>query len=97
MTARTLTEQQAKAMHDVLVAECGASPDDQYGVLQAFLRYATQTPRLGALEWRFCGALGFGGKWYWDGRRAYVSCYPEDRTPEREAMVERANARLAAL
>jgi hypothetical protein len=51
-------------------------------------------------EYRFCGALGFGGKvWHSEVRwtdpcPVYVTCYPEDMTPERKAMIEKANARL---
>lgn len=53
-------------------------------------------------EWRFQGALGFGGKIYQRRFRGeienlFVSCYSEDLTPEREAMIKRANKRLAEL
>lgn len=50
-------------------------------------------------EYRFQGALGFGGK-VWQARGRYqplrVTCYEENATPERKAAIERANARLAA-
>lgn len=46
-------------------------------------------------EWRFCGDLGFGGKIYTSEHAApRVSCYPEDRTPERDAAIQRANTAL---
>lgn len=49
-------------------------------------------------EFRFQGALGFGGKVYsTPDKPAYVGCYKEDRNPERDAMVMTANARLASL
>lgn len=47
-------------------------------------------------EFRFGGKLGFGGKFYRSGTRWYISCYREDETPEREAIIERTNARLEA-
>lgn len=50
-------------------------------------------------EYRFQGALGFGGKvWrrYGSPRSsyAYVSCYPEDLTEERLQIIEAVNTRL---
>jgi len=69
----------------IVVEECGATPD-------AFLGFNQHWP---CMEWRFVGALGFGGKVHATHGRVYVSCYPEDRTPAREAMIERANERLA--
>jgi hypothetical protein len=45
-------------------------------------------------EWRFQGSLGFGGKFFRDSNGYRVSCYPEDKTPERNAAISRANSRL---
>jgi len=71
----------------ILVEECGADEDDLYFVDGAG----------NFREWRFQGALGFGGKiWHMNGD-LYVNCYPEDRNAERDMMVERANARLAKI
>lgn len=50
------------------------------------------------LEYRFQGALGFGGKVYIERHRApRVSCYKEDDTPERLKMIRKANKALAML
>ena len=49
------------------------------------------------LEYRFQGALGFGGKFRNHGYGWRVDCYSEDETPERLAMIESANAALAEL
>lgn len=82
----------------ILRDEVGApdDPDTTWG----FLSYMT-TPRGGlethSREWRFQGSLGFGGKLYVNSGRVYVGYYPEDRTAERDAAVERANARIVAL
>ena len=48
-------------------------------------------------EYRFIGALGFGGKFRNNGNNdnvPYVDCYFESLTPARQAMMDRANARL---
>src|ERR1700743_1201522 len=85
--ARELFEQE----WPVLVAHAGCRdvPDDREGFVQAL----TTDCR----EWRFIGALGFGGKfWRFDGRYA-VNCYPEDRTPARDAMIAKCNELLKVL
>ncbi len=78
------------AIFDVLVEECGSRGDrldrDEF---------AYHFPE--CVEFRFIGALGFGGKVWSDRGRLYVTCYPEDETPKRRRMIDRANARLAAL
>jgi hypothetical protein len=48
-------------------------------------------------EWRFSGRLGFGGKLHLTHDRLYVSCYPEDSTPGREAAIARVNESLAGV
>lgn len=78
------------AVYDVLVEECGA-PDGDYDRAQ----FAACWPE--CVEYRFIGALGFGGKvWAWHNRPPTVNYYPEDETPERLEMMQRANERLAA-
>jgi hypothetical protein len=61
---------------------------------QAFISYFT---RENGREWRFCGHLGFGGKFRRDGINHYVSCYSEDETPERRAMIDDLNRRITRL
>ena len=47
------------------------------------------------LEYRFQGALGFGGKvWINNGRAPYVTCYPEDMNESKRKMIDAANAEL---
>lgn len=48
-------------------------------------------------EWRFGGIFGFGGKVWRNDGRIYISCYPEDRTPERAAVIEKVNTLLKEL
>lgn len=91
-----MNEKKANAIYDILVQECGAREDERPSFL--FHQTAEQVS-----EWRFCGKLGFGGKFWRQGgslftkELIYVDCYKEDRTPERQAMIEAASKRLAAL
>jgi hypothetical protein len=86
---RPFTEAEANAVFDILVEECRA-PGPQR---DQFVYHQTQAdfPR----EWRFGGALGFGGKLWRNDDRVYVSCYSEDSDEATEAIIARANARLA--
>lgn len=77
-------------IYDILVAECGA-PDNERDRFE----FSVGFPK--CVEWRFCGRLGFGGKVWWARGELFVSCYPEDATPERDAMVAAANERLAQI
>lgn len=90
-----MTIAQARALYAILVTECHAlnSRDE----MESFVRYMADG-ELGK-EWRFQGSLGFGGKCRYDSNRVwpYVTCYPEDDTPERLACVEKANARIVEL
>lgn len=77
----------------ILVEECGAREDGREDFLRLFP---------GCREYRFMGALGFGGKVYANGRYsdgavARVGCYREDQTPERLQSIRRANDRILAL
>jgi len=87
----TIDEPTARAIYDILIEECRANPEeyDRWG----FARSQAE----GCSEWRFCGVLGFGGKFRVNPWKWYVDCYPEDETPERKAMISAANARLDAL
>src|SRR5688572_1078314 len=93
-----LTRDQAERAADIVSEECGAryQGSDVWDRRdrEAFVRYFVEP---GFHEWRFIGALGFGGKLYLNCGRLRVSCYSEDRTPQRDAMIERANERLAVV
>lgn len=47
------------------------------GYWDGFQRYMVEPSRHDK-EWRFGGTLGFGGKVHYNGRRLYVSAYPDD-------------------
>lgn len=92
MTTPPIPPDLARHIWAILVQECGASYHPN--CVQSFIWTQEQGD---CQEYRFCGALGFGGKfWNYDGR-FYVTCYREDKTPARLAMIEQANTRLAAL
>lgn len=78
-------EATANKIWDILVAHCGASErgrEDWIGTNHYH----------GITEYRFCGSLGFGGKFWAD--RFKVSCYMEDETPERLKAIVEANRLL---
>lgn len=87
------------AAYTILVEECGAPETGRARFLAV-----SGGLRRGALgEYRFQGALGYGGKFHTrylarsDRLSASVDCSQEDETPERREMIRRANLRLAAL
>ena len=86
-----MNEQTASQIYNILIEECGAQQDGREAFVQR------QTDDHYPFEYRFCGALGFGGKFRRSSSRWYVTCYSEDKTPERAAMIETANQRLEKL
>jgi hypothetical protein len=79
----------------VLVNTCGAQSDSSGHGWESFRRYVTTEHPWH--EFRFCGALGFGGKLHLSQSSVVVSRYPEDSTPERDRRVRLANEKLSAL
>lgn len=79
-------------VYDVLVEECQAwdGGHDRANFIGQQIREAPG-------EWRFCGSLGFGGKFWRNDDRLYVNCYWEDETPSRRLSIDAANTRLAEL
>lgn len=83
-----ITPEAASRIYDILIEECQAHPNERCH----FVQVAPTTP-----EYRFGGGLGHGGKFWNNNGRWYVSCYIENETPIRRAMIDSANQRLAAL
>ena len=82
----------ANAVYDILVEHAGEVVDEysRQRFVDAQMAYVER-------EYRFMGALGFGGKF----RRRYddvwfVACYPEDMNPHRQAVIDATNAALDA-
>lgn len=85
-----MTPETQDAVFDILVEECGAPM-----IMRE--EFKLNWPQCG--EYRFQGRLGFGGK-VWapaNGRSPTVTCYLEDRNPERRGRIWRANERLFQL
>ncbi len=77
-------------VYDLLVQHCGARE-----VTRANFIYHHARCKEGCDEFRFCGDLGHGGKYY--SRESRVTCYKEDETPERLAAIEAGNHALKKL
>lgn len=75
MDVKLLSEEKANKVYDLLVSIGGATENDRDDFV-----YHHCTSEYGCCEWRFCGKLGFGGKYRstWNG----VTYYSEDETPE---------------
>jgi hypothetical protein len=74
---------------DILIEHCGVSPNRRKNLVEDFMW--TQPT-----EYRFQGNLGLGGKLYNDSKLK-VNCYPEDRTPKIDLMIQDANTKLKEL
>jgi hypothetical protein len=64
------------------------------GSWDGFQRYICEPLEFGHHEYRFGGALGFGGKIHLAHGRLYVSCYREDETPIKRAAIRWVNHEL---
>ena len=92
-----ITSDQADAAYTILVNHAGA-PDNINGRNREDFVFYVAECKFPDKEYRFCGSLGFGGKFLNEGDRVpVVNCYLEDRTPEREAAILATNEALAVL
>ena len=80
-------------IYDILCEHAGARDGDwqREGFVRLFAESAETT------EWRFQGLLAFGGKFWRNDGRYYVTCYPEDETAARRDIVEKVNELLKEL
>ena len=91
-----MTTEFYSAVYDLLVSKGGASSDEY--TKQAFISYFLEGPDYQTREWRFMGHLGYGGKFWRNNPTGwYVSCYPEDETPERRALIDDLNREVMVL
>ena len=89
--SRDLTEEQAGKIYNILVEFAGATP------LKRNLFIWSHTEPNGSFEYRFCGYLGFGGK-FWNQRDAlFVSQYYEHSRSETNYIVAKTNLELEKL
>lgn len=87
MITKHLSKDKANKVYDLLVSIGGANEDDRSSFI-----YHHCEDKHGCREWRFCGKLGFGGKYRstWNG----VTYYSEDETPERIDIKNQLNSEL---
>ena len=94
---RKITPEQAEAVYTILVKHVGAR--DTADARTSFV-WAVIDRKHPCREYRFQGSLGFGGKFRNNGSHddtPYVDCYPEHKTPARDAVILATNAFLADL
>ncbi len=83
------------AVYDLLIATGNVRTDS---MKHAFVAYFTEQGRpWQCREWRFQGHLGFGGKFWRNDGRHYVSAYHEDITKERNRMIASLNTQIENL
>lgn len=85
----------AERIYSILVKHAGAHEGER----ESFVLHQS---RGFESEWRFCGLLGFGGKFRRDphsrdGERWFVDQYAENETDSSRAIIERTNQALADL
>lgn len=90
MNTKHLTPEFANKVYDILVTYGGAVERDRSSFI-----YHHCEDKYGCMEWRFCGKLGFGGKYRSQNNR--VTMYSEDRNPEREKLKENIDLKLSLL
>ncbi|WP_413460476.1 hypothetical protein [Herbaspirillum huttiense] len=90
MSRAPITAAMAHGLYDALVKYAGAIDVDD--LRQRFV-YEFSQKASPTSEYRFQGALGFGGKFRYP--QLTVDCYPEDLTPSRNTMIQEANVALA--
>ncbi|MDR9839675.1 MULTISPECIES: hypothetical protein [Herbaspirillum] len=92
MIRSPITAAMANGLYDALVEYAGAidADDLRQRFVFEFSQRASPTN-----EYRFQGALGFGGKFRYP--QLTVDCYPEDLTPARNTMIQETNLALARI
>lgn len=86
-----MTDSFYNACYTILVDHLRAAEADRHWFVQVF----ANNPN--TFEWRFCGILGFGGKFWRNDGRHYVTYYREDHTPKLDQVLDRVNALIEAL
>jgi len=94
---KRMSAKMADEVYTILVEECGADDHEDGSERRRFVEAQTREDDYFIYEYRFCGALGFGGKFWINDGRIYVNCYPEDQRKKEKDMIEKANKRLAEI
>jgi len=78
---------------DILVEHAGATSNPREKDYFVYLAY-TDNKYDKLREYRFQGNLGFGGKFYRNDGKLYVTCYAEDLNPNRIEIINKVNKLL---
>jgi hypothetical protein len=85
-----MTKQFLNTVYDILVAKGGAVENDRFSFIYCHLE-----DNYPCREWRFCGKLGFGGKYRSGTNR--VDAYAEDITADMRKTIDEINQKLSEL
>lgn len=83
-----IDESVANKIYDILVSIGDANESERNDFIYTHLNECCE-------EWRFCGHLGFGGKYR--SNTNTVDCYTEDETPQRKKLIKLINKKLSEL
>ena len=92
-----IPKEAAERIYDYLIEHGGAPVAIYDGIdrnKEAFVFHASQE---GITEYRCVHKLGFGGKFWNNMGKWYVTCYPEDSTPKKEKLIKKINKFLEEL
>jgi hypothetical protein len=86
-----LTQVEANKIYDILIQHAGAAETKYHREQFVFSQMSEVQP-----EYRFMGALGFGGKFRRNSRDDtwFVNCYPEDSDSFKRDAIEKTNEAL---
>lgn len=98
MTKEEQIKQIFEEVYTILLVHLRASPGQRDDFVAYHLRsHGDDMPRVSPTEWRFCGALGMGGKFWAAPESFYVSCYKEDSGPAIRSAMKDVNEALEPL
>ena len=94
-----VSEEIANKIWSVLIEHCGVRRPEPGSTEARYDSYSFVHDAMEGswVEYRFGGAIGFGGKVWHNAGKFYVSCYREEETPAVNAMIEAANKALAEI
>lgn len=87
-----ISTQEADEIMEILKKECGFSEREDY-----FKDSITEDQENSGREFRFCGYLGFGGKFHYSSSGYFVNTYSEESDGATDLMVAKANKQLGHL
>lgn len=87
-----MTVERANKIYDVLTTYGGATDYMRDSFVYHFTNNIHDEQNTCCEEWRFCGKLGYGGKYLLETNT--VTCYQEDETKQTLKIIDEINNRL---